>query len=170
MLNVWHCADEDVPQDKMVCPDGCTPVFASPQMLRARQCQLECDRSDSLSGTSQTSCHSQKQQQDQSVHGKKGKIMQRLRSLWNTPVLHGSFAKEDRCEDNLVDVSVIKGPAADLWSLGIVLYEMVSNINSGVCSMVQPVVHCTVAFTKATVHYIAFVCCAVFFLLQCLLT
>ena len=137
-------ADEDVPQDRKVCPEGCTPVYASPQMLRARQCQLECDRSDCISGTSQASCHSQEKQQDRSVPVKKGKLMQRLRSLWNTPVLDGSSTKQDKCEEKLVDVSVINGPAADLWSLGIVLYEMVSILYSGLWSIIRPVVQCTV--------------------------
>ena len=134
-------------------------------MLRARQCQLECDRSDSAPG-SQASYHSQKQQQDRSVLGKKGKLMQRLTSLWNTPVFHDTFAKQDeqdKCEEELEDASVINGPAADLWSLGIVLYEMVSISLSALRSLALPVVHC-VASTHQRQHEITLL-----FLLCCVL-
>lgn len=88
------CADEG--QELIVRPEGCTPLYASPQHLRARQSRLEC--------------------------GSRPKLLQQLSSGWRKVVRCGCAGAHDVKD---VDECLVCGMEADVWSAGVVLFEMV---------------------------------------------
>ena len=110
------CADDAVPQKRKICPQGCTPEYASPQQLRARQSLLEYGWEDDTSSQSSS-------QQDMPSVPVRAKVLKGLSVLWRkmrrVPNLEQDTAEED-------DESMIDGPKADVFAAGVVLCEMVS--------------------------------------------
>ena len=130
-------AEDKVPQNKRICPDGCTYQYASPQQLRSSQLQLESDWPDTASeasdGTASTSQHSQPISQTSQPGslsqeaGKYNRLMHELRTFLKAAVFRkwcGVGAQLDATLSSEVDM-LIDGRTADIWSVGVVLYEMV---------------------------------------------
>lgn len=114
-------------------PQGCTPVYASPQLLRAKLCQLEhayFDSEDSDADSEQSS-HSRNEQVAEHAAVKGNKLLRRLSPLWKKLARQGANAappmqaKPEPVTEPANDSRYIDGPAADVWSAGVVLFEMV---------------------------------------------
>lgn len=119
-------------QKKKIRPQGCTVVYASPEQLYARQLLLECTWvGDASSEAGSNNSISQGQQQSTVSPAKGNKLMQRLSSLWRTASCRGKGAeaveeeKEQEEGDNAEEYLMVDGPAVDVYSAGVVLYEMV---------------------------------------------
>lgn len=125
-------------QSKKIRPQGCTVVYASPEQLYARQVRLECtwvDDASSEAGSNNSISQGQPQSTGAPVKG--NKLMQRLASLWNRASCRGKGAEavEEEEDDNAEEDLLVNGPAVDVYSAGVVLYEMVciSPLQSSIC-------------------------------------
>ena len=130
-----------MPQNQKICPHGCTLPYASSQQLYARQILLlQSDDALSEAGGSPFT-----DQQHQQSTAKGNNLMHRLSSLLKRALCHGRTSVEvDEDEYHNEDDYTIHGPAVDVYSAGVVLYEMVS------LSLLQP-----------SVMYLTVICCCI---------
>ena len=124
-------AESITTENRRICPEGCTYQYASPQHLRSLQLQLEMDWPSSSSfASSFTSASQDSQPEDMPhAHSRRRKLMQTLRACWTPAAFCGhccgaSSSLSAGHSTGGVDV-LIDGRAADMWSTGVVLFEMV---------------------------------------------
>ena len=120
-MPLWCRAAGILSKDKLICPQGCTLAYASPQHLRAMQCQLEWDDCGSALAASGDS-HSSHQRQRASSPAKSRRLLSKLSSLWQR-----AMCCRGVLDSKLVNDSVMDGRASDVYSAGVVLYELVRN-------------------------------------------
>ena len=124
-------AEGDAPQKRLVRPDGITIPYASPQQVAAKRYLVDCDYQPSASSAYDSShCTAQNQQpQAPSPAGKPAKLKQRLSSCWGRATCRGCVCgplPEEPQSYEEQDPSLIDGPQADIWAVGVLLYELVS--------------------------------------------
>ena len=123
LFTVLRCAGGDMPQKQKVFPQGCTTAYASPQQLYARQIMLL----PSEDASAEAGSTDQQQQQSTDAAAKGNKLRHRLASLWRRGLCRGKgSAAVDEDEYYTEDDYTMDGPTVDVYSAGVVLYEMVS--------------------------------------------
>lgn len=128
-------ADGDKSKPIRVFPEGCTPLYASPQQLRARQCQLEYTRDDSTSDASS----SYTSNPAAVLPGKPERVMQRLSHMLKKFASCGFASTPEQEEES--DEALIDGRAADVFSAGVVLFELVSHCSPAHQYLIHIILH-----------------------------